>query len=373
MSASTTNTPAGPPRLDGEQFERLFEGAGLAILSCDLTGALIAWNSLAERLFRDRRDCRTGVHLKTLLPECDHAPFDEHLHSVIRTLEPSEIRTTVQAGGHAVEYALWITPILENDGSIQSVTVWFHDITARLQYRRSVRKRERLNMLGMLSGSVAHHYNNLLCSIATSLEYALNMNTMSAMRRALQRTADAVSRAAALTQQLLAFAQADYRTFDMSDLTEMVLHYFDDHEETLRRTGIELTLNWSAGSMVALPRDQFKVVLSNLVENAREAMPQGGRLTVTLSSADGHAVLTIADSGAGIAAEHMERLFEPFFTTKGELVCGPCHKAGMGLAVAHGLVSEMGGTITVSNVPSGGACFEITLPTGLLESRLCDR
>jgi signal transduction histidine kinase len=243
------------------------------------------------------------------------------------------------------------------------VCVWFKDITARLQLRRSMRKRERLTTLGALAGSVAHHYNNLLCSIATSLEFALNMNTIAATRRVLRRTADAVGRATQLTQQLLAFAQADHRMSDLADLTESVLRYFDRNEAELAARGIKLEVDWQRIPFVPVRRDQFTIVIENLARNAIEAMPSGGTLTVTLQRRGEHAVmLTIADSGPGIAPDEMEHLFEPFFTTKGALGAGGTRQAGMGLAVAHGLISEMHGAISVCNAPTGGARFEIVLP-----------
>ncbi|MEP0848390.1 MAG: PAS domain-containing protein [Phycisphaerae bacterium] len=363
MSASAANNLAGPQRLEAEFLERLFEGAGLAIFACDAEGRIRSWNSLAEHLYRDRRDCQAGAALREILPEHDRQTFDLSLQTTVRSLEPSEFRTCLQsASAEPVEYAVWMTPILENDGALQGVAIWFHDITARLQYRRSMRKRDRLNALGMLSGSIAHHYNNLVCGIATSLEHALNMNTMSAMRRALQRTADAVSRAAELTQQLLAFAQADYRQLDVADLTEAVLYCCDQNEERLTRAGIELKVDCQPVPTLSVPREQFLLVLSNLVSNAVEAMPSGGTLSVSLRQIDDRISLSVSDTGAGIAPEHMERLFEPFFTTKGELACGPMRKAGMGLAVAHGLVSEMNGTISAANNPGGGARFEISFP-----------
>jgi signal transduction histidine kinase len=243
--------------------------------------------------------------------------------------------------------------------------VWFNDITARLQLRRSMRKRERLTTLGALAGSVAHHYNNLLCSIATSLEFALNMNTMSAMRRVLRRTADAAGRATQLTQQLLAFAQADHRMRDLADLTETVLQYFDEHKGDWVARGVKIELDWERIPFLPLPREQLLIVIDNLVRNAAEAMPTGGVLSVALRRRDeNRAVLAISDTGPGISPEEMEHLFEPFFTTKGELATGDARRAGMGLAVVHGLVNEMHGTISASNAPGGGARFEIVLPLG---------
>lgn len=356
---------ASPPQPDFAFYKRLFDGAGLAVFAIDLDARVLACNPLGQGLFARRgvdpgRDGFRGV-----LPEQDRPVFDERLQSVRSSREPAEFRTRLgETNDDAIEYAVWFTPVLDDDGELQSICVWFHDITIRLQLRRGMKKRERLTQLGVLAGSVAHHYNNLLCSIATSLDFALNMNTMSAMRRVLRRTADAAGRATQLTQQLLAFAQADHRMCDLADLTETVLKYYDDHEPELAERGIKLDLDWERIPFVPLPREQLIVVIENLTQNAVEAMPDGGLLTVTLRRRDENsAVLAISDTGPGIPPGVMDRVFEPFFTTRGELGAGVTHQAGMGLAVAHGLVSEMHGTISAVNTPSGGARFEIVMPT----------
>ena len=353
-----------PHRLDGPFFERLFAGAELAVFACDRAGGVLAGSELGEKLFSLCGLEAQDANVRDVLPRRDQTHFDEHVATLLETSEPTEFRTRIVfQDGRTTEYAVWLAPVPDEHGKVENLSVWFHDITARMQLRRSMRKRERLTTLGALSGSVAHHYNNILCSIATSLEYALNMNTMSAMRRSLRRTADAVARAAELTQQLLAFAQADYRSIDMADLTETVLGYFDQKEARMSEQGVALDLEWRDVPILPVPRDHLMIVLDNLINNALEAMPQGGDLTVHLSRHDNdHIRLTIADTGAGISVEHMEHLFKPFFTTKGALADGDTRQAGMGLAVAYGLVNEMHGSITAENVPGGGARFDVILP-----------
>ncbi|MFQ5807674.1 MAG: nitrogen regulation protein NR(II) [Phycisphaerae bacterium] len=363
MSVSMTKGNAAPFQLDADFFRRLFNGAGLAVFACDAEGHILAWNPLGECLFRSQHGDRRRPDLCDVLPAEQRRDLEQGLQTLVETRAALEFRTRLRGiDEEATEYAVWLTPIFDAKGRFQCACVWFNDITARLQLRRSMRKRERLTTLGALAGSVAHHYNNLLCSIATSLEFALNMNTMSAMRRVLRRTADAAGRATRLTQQLLAFAQADHRMRDLADLTETVLQYFDRHEAELAAHGIKLMLDWQRIPFVPLPRDQLTIVVDNLTRNATEAMRDGGVLTVSLRRRDENAVvLAIADSGPGIAPNDMEHLFEPFFTTKGELGNGETHKAGMGLAVVHGLVNEMHGTISASKVSTGGARFEIVL------------
>lgn len=364
MSASTTKRGNVPSRLDARFFERLFAGAGLAVFACDTEGRILAWNPLGERLFRSQRGRLDEPRLADVLPEEQRSAVPEQLRTLCETREPLEFRTRItEENGQATEYAVWLTPIFDKHDELQCVCVWLNDITARLQLRRAMRKHERLTTLGALAGSVAHHYNNLLCSITTSLEFALNMNTMTAMRRVLRRTADAIARATKLTHQLLAFAQADYRLSDVADLAEIVRGFYEQRAAELASRGIKLDLDYERIPFVPLPRDQFSIVLDNLTCNAIEAMPDGGTLTVALRRRNEDSVaLTLTDSGPGIAPEDMEHLFEPFFTTKDEFVPGETRRAGMGLAVTHGLISEMRGTITASNAPGGGAHFELVLP-----------
>jgi len=341
----------------------MFEDAAIAVFVCDPHGEIRACNALGQRLLGQVTS--GGKNIRDLLPPADRATCDDHLAALRRSREPVEFRSSlVGPGGEPAEFAVWLTPVLDAHGEMTSATVWFHDITARVQLRRSMRKRERLAALGALCGALAHHYNNLLCCIATSLEYAMNMNTMSAMRRALRRASDAVSRATDLTQQLLAFAQADHRASDMADLTEVVLYHFDQNETRLHERNIRVHLAQDPQvPIVPVPREHFLIILNNLTANAIEAMPAGGDLYVAIRRAGNDAIsLSVTDTGGGIPPEHMEHLFEPFFTTKGELGEGGSRQAGMGLAVAHGLVSEMHGSISACNVPGGGARIEIRLP-----------
>jgi PAS domain S-box-containing protein len=363
MSPTATNRANSTTRLDAAYLEGLFRGAGLAIVACGTEGEIVAGNSAAMRLFGS--NClQPGRDVSLLFGEQDRGTVQQILEKVRTRLESVEFRTRLgNPSSTAMEYGVWFTPVLDADETVHGVSLWFRDITERMRLKRAVKSRERLASLGGLSGAVAHHYNNLLCCIATSVEYAINMNTVTAMRRALQRTADAVGRAARVTRQLLAFAQADHHEGDWADLTETVLFFLDQHEERLNQRHITLVLDWQLIPVIPVHRDQMLLILHSLLENAEDAMPSGGTLTVTLARRDEHSVcLSVADAGEGISPEHMEHVFEPFFTTKGALADGTGHNAGMGLAVVHGLVGEMHGTITAANVPGSGARLNIVLP-----------
>lgn len=363
MSPAATNRTDSTCRLDAAYLEGLFRGAGLAIVACGPDGEMVAGNSAATRLF-GARGIQPGRPVTTLFPEAERDKVARILERVSTTLESIEYRTRL--GGtesDPLEYGVWFAPVLDADETVHGISLWFRDITERMRLRRAVKSRERLASLGGLSGAVAHHYNNLLCCIATSVEYAINMNTVTAMRRALQRTGNAVSRATQVTHQLLAFAQADYHEGDLADFTETVLYYLDQNEEWLAQRHIRLEVDWQLIPITPVRRDHILLILNSLVGNAVDAMPNGGMLTVTLARRDEASVcFSVTDTGPGIAPEYIEHVFEPFFTTKGALADGTGQNAGMGLAVVHGLVGEMHGTITAANVPGRGARFDVVLP-----------
>jgi len=366
MTPGATDTSVQEPpigRLDPAYLESLFQGARFAIIACALDGQIVAANVAAIQLFGAGKRELTGP-VRDLFPEGDRAAVDAHLEAV--QSDPTIIEFPTRLGSseaEPAEFAVLFTPVMDADGTLRGVSLWFRDITQRMRLQRELEKKERLESLGALSGAVAHHYNNLLCCIATSVEFAINMNTLSAMRKALTKTAEAVARAADITRKLQAFAKGDHRSDDLADLTETVLYYCDQQEAVLAQRGIRLLDDVHRLPIIPVLRDLLLIVLENLFQNASDAMPQGGTLTVTLARRDEDTVcLSVADTGPGVDPRYMEHLFEPFFTTKGELGEGSGRNAGMGLAVVHGLVSEMHGTISAANVPGRGARFDIVLP-----------
>lgn len=364
MSTRAANSSHKLGWVDGDYLRSLFHGAGIAIIACDSEGNIQACNASASKLFAGKGTLEPNRPVSEVFPNKDQQRVADMVANCLATLQAGEYQTRL--GGNDVEpleFAVFCTPVVEPDGTLRGVSLWLRDITRRKRQLRTWRKNERLAHLEKLSGAVAHHYNNLLCSVATSIEYAANMNTISAMRRALQRTVEAISRGSDMTRRLLAFAQGDHRDLDQADLTETVLYYFDQNEERLVREKIELDLEWEPVPVCPIPRERTYTVLDNLVENAVEAMPNGGKLTVRLDRRDEESVLlSIQDTGEGMAPEDLEHVFEPFYTSKGVLGAALSTNPGLGLAVVHGFVREMHGTIAALNAPSGGARFEIVLP-----------
>ncbi|MGE3181850.1 MAG: nitrogen regulation protein NR(II) [Phycisphaerae bacterium] len=354
--------------LNADYMRNMLQGIPVALIACDPEGTILASNEAATREFDLRRKMLTGHNIRSGFPEHDQIRIDNIRKECLKKITPLNFHVSLKQRDEYQEYEVWITPVVDADGSVQGLTYSFQEIHLPSHVLRALDKQSRLNSLGSLAGAVAHHYNNLLCSIATAVDYANNMNTMSAMKRALGRVSEPIDRAAQISRELLAFAQADHRSSDMADLTECVLYFCDEHEESLARQHITLTLNWFPVPVFPVPRDSMMILLTNLVKNAVEAMRGGGEITIDLSLRDEHNIaLIITDTGPGIPREMMDHLFEPFYTTKGELSCTGCgagRNTGLGLAVVHGVVSAMHGTITAANAPGGGARFEMLFPAG---------
>ena len=251
----------------------------------------------------------------------------------------------------------------------QNVVVSLLDVSEQRRMAERMREAQRLETLGKLAGGVAHDFNNVLAvigSFAGILRDELADNA--AAQRDLDAITEATRRAAALTGQLLTFSRRQVQELRTVDLNRVV----DELGRMLRRViGDDLELDWrpaAAPQLVRADTSQLEQVLMNLVVNARDAMPSGGRITIETATRDvapggatvpagRYVVLTVSDTGLGMDEEVRRRAFEPFFTTK-----GPGKGAGMGLSTVYGIVKQSGGHIEVQSAPGRGARFEISLP-----------
>jgi len=246
------------------------------------------------------------------------------------------------------------------------------DVSNELQLEAQLAHAQRMETIGRLTGGIAHDFNNLLSVILGSSEFLLADTPVGDPRRAdLEEIRAAGERAAALTRQLLAFGRrqaVDPKVVDMADVVQRI-------EPMVRRLlPPDILLNVSSHSSSCLVKadgSQLDQLLMNLVVNARDAMPNGGRLTVQVSVAEldessfGDTVvrpgryvrLIVADTGVGMDEATKARAFEPFFTTK-----GVGEGTGLGLAIVYGIVNQCGGYIWLHSEPGAGTSFKIYLP-----------
>ncbi len=169
-------------------------------------------------------------------------------------------------------------------------------------------------------------------------------------------------RASAIIRGLLAFAEGDRRGEDLADFTEVISEVADDLESLFREKNITLSVDLPRLPVIPIARTQLITVLQNITQNAVEAMPEGGTLSLVVRQDGDNLVISIRDSGCGLDENAMSHLFEPFFTNKKNLTTVDGQGAGLGLAITHGIVQSMGGTIRVASRLGTGSCFTITLP-----------
>jgi PAS domain S-box-containing protein len=241
----------------------------------------------------------------------------------------------------------------------------------RRRLEEQIREAQKLEALGRFAGGVAHDFNNLLTVILGSSELLARSVREEASRALIEDVRLASERAAALTRQLLAFGRRQMIVRQALDLNLLIRRL----ESMIRRLigehiALSLALDAEIGSVVA-DSGQIEQVLLNLVANARDAMPDGGRLTIATQavSIDGewpehpeivagrYVVLSVTDTGHGIDADTRPHIFEPFFTTK-----SPGEGTGLGLATVYGVVNQNGGYICVDSAPAQGTLFSIYLP-----------
>ena len=245
-----------------------------------------------------------------------------------------------------------------------SVVSWYdlserHALEAR---QRELQERlahaSKMDAVGQLAGGIAHDFNNLLTAIRNAVDLArAGLDPASEPASDLALAAEATDRAAALTKQLLALSRRESAASGAVDLSLLVRDTLRLLKATVPPGVTLLEEVGPASCLVDGERSEFEQVLMNLVLNARDAMPTGGTLRVTLSADAETATLTVADTGRGIPPDVLPRVFEPFFSTK-----PPGQGTGLGLAVVYGVVSKRGGMVTAESPPGSGASFTVRLP-----------
>jgi len=343
----------------------------IIVVGFDCRCRVILWNAAAERAFKISPKDAIGQEVSKVLPEQIRAELGPACRKAVSAEADSsgphrvgeELRLSLlRDEPSALEVSVKVNPLFDADGKVVAGVIWAQDTTRLRKLERELTAAEHLASLGTLAGGIAHHFNNILGGVSTFVDYALASDDPRAARRALQMTAQAADRAAKITKSLLAFAQKGAGGEDQADLTEVVLTFASLVEKSLAEKRIKLDLQLRPVPVVPVRVDWMHTVLGNLLDNAEDAMPHGGRVGIELGADKKTVWLKFSDDGTGIKPEDWQRIFEPFYTTRGLTGTGQQNKPGLGLAVVHGLVKEMGGEIDVKSTPGAGATFRIRFP-----------
>ncbi len=348
---------------DDNYHRQLCENLGMAVIATDLDLNIQLWNTTAARMFGAAADQMIGTPIAQIVHQDQREAAVRALQRVVATGETIQHEFQHRdSRGEGRELAGTIAPVLSENGERIGASVCIRDITRRIVLQSELDESRKMAALGEMGGAIAHHFNNILGGIITSIDYANASGDMAVKSRVLEQVSGALGRATILVNGLLAFAEGDRRTDDLSDLTEIVNNLADETEKKIEGLKIELVVSLPELPVIPLPRAQVSTILENIVQNAIEAMPDGGTLRIDVSLDDGSIIFLIEDTGSGLDNATKSRVFEPFWSTKGVLSLGRGKAMGLGLAIAHGLVNMLGGTITVTSQPGEGACFRVTLP-----------
>jgi len=364
-------------RASEEAFRLLVEGiADHALCMLDTDGRVKSWNAGAERLHGFSSAEALGLPLAAFFPstEVSTGKTTAALEVARREGRWSDEGWRLRQDGSR----FWANTVLDAVVDRGGRAVGFAEVTRDLSDRRraldleeQLRQAQKLEAIGQLAGGVAHDFNNLLTVVSVYSEHLLeHLTPDDPQYEAAASIREAGARAAALTSQLLAFsrkAMVEPRVIDLNETVtgvgKMLRRLIGEHIEVSTSLADDLC-------PVCIDPTQAEQVLLNLAVNARDAMPQGGRLSIGTRNVDlgpdmastlapgRYAQLEVQDSGHGMTQEVRARVFEPFFTTK-ELGKG----TGLGLATVYGIVKQAGGHIEVSSQEGTGTSFRVLLPS----------
>jgi PAS domain S-box-containing protein len=354
----------------------ILEAADDAIITVDRDLNIREFNPAAERMFGYRRLDILGRSVDLLLPLADRGQQVEALGQYQATgggpLAGRRVELTgLKADGAEFPIELSVSRVGSDSRAV--MTGFIRDITERRALEEQLRQSQKLEAIGRLAGGVAHDFNNILMSIMGSAELLL-MDLPPGDPACSEATEikQSVERGAGLTRQLLAFSRRQATRTQRFALGS-VIRGMDTMLRRLIGPEIEFVIVSGADAVeVVADRGQFEQVVMNLVINARDAMPEGGRLTVRLDAihlegtqavalvegnTGDYARLSVSDTGTGMDEQTRAKLFEPFFTTKEQ-----GKGTGLGLSIVYGIVKQSGGFINVVSEPGRGAAFFIYLP-----------
>ncbi len=348
-----------------------------AILTLDVDGVVTSWNRAAEQTKGYTRDEIIGQHFSLFYSDDDR-----------KFGEPGEaLRTAAASGRYETEgwryrkdgSSFWanvvIQPLKDRDGTVQGFVKVTRDVSDRLhldKLRDELQQSQKLELVGQLTGGVAHDFNNLLTAIESTFQLIRNITKDSRVERYLDINRIAIDRSRKLIAQLLAFSRKQVLNPKLSNINE-VASVFDVLLQ--RAVGERIRINWRLAPklpLVNIDPGHLQSALLNLVVNARDAMPNGGLLTIftevrTLPPnahdvpfdlpAGVYVALGVADSGTGMTPDVRRRAVEPFFTTK-DIGKG----TGLGLSQCFGFARQSGGTLTIESIVGSGTTVSIILP-----------
>jgi two-component system cell cycle sensor histidine kinase/response regulator CckA len=355
------------------RFRWLFEDSPVAIALVDPDGSINLANAALQAMLGADAEALNGRAVTDLLHADDRNAVAEQMSRILLgTTAGVHLPVRLALDGRDLAATLHIGPT-DEDGALSGLILHFIDTTERKNLEIQIAQNQKMQAMGQLAGGVAHDFNNLLTAMIGFCDLLLQRHGPGDISFAdIMQIKQNANRAASLVRQLLAFSRRQALQPKLFDVTDALADLSNLLRRLLGET-IQLTITHGRGlGLVRVDPGQFDQVIINLAVNARDAMANGGRLSITTRTVaverpyqrgddimppGSYVAIEVADTGTGIAPENLGRIFEPFFSTK-EVGAG----TGLGLSTVYGIVRQTDGFIFVDSEPGRGTVFTIFLP-----------
>jgi len=341
--------------------ENIVESINVGILAVDLNDRIESWNAQMEAMYALSRAEAIGQELRSVFPgefidALDVARNESGVHNLYK------FPLTTRAGEQRVAN-IAIAPLLSRDFVTVGRIVLVDDITDRVSLETQLAQADKLSSIGLLAAGVAHEINTPLAVISSYAQLlSKQMRGDARLGPVLEKITQQSFRASEIANGLLNFSRTSTTEFRETNLNQVIRDTLGLLEHQFKTAQIQLELEL-AGNLPPIHGNPGKLqqVFLNLLLNAKDAMPSGGRLRVA-TLVNGHVEAIIADSGSGIAPENLKRIYDPFFTTKTTPKPGERRGTGLGLSVSYGIIQEHAGKIHVESAVGNGTTFHLEFP-----------
>jgi PAS domain S-box-containing protein len=341
--------------------ENIVESINVGILALDLDDRIESWNAQMEVMYALSRAEAIGQELRSVFP----AEFVEALEGFRNESGVHHLykfRLTTRAGEQRTAN-IAIAPLLSRDFVSVGRIILVDDITERVSLEAQLAQADKLSSIGLLAAGVAHEINTPLAVISSYAQMlSKQLKGDARLGPVLEKITQQSVRAAEIANGLLNFSRTSTTEFRETNLNQVILDTLSllEHQFKTARIVVDLDLAEDLPLIHGNP-GKLQQVFLNLLLNAKEAMPGGGRLRVA-TLANSHVEALVSDSGSGIAPEHLKRIYDPFFTTKTVPRHGDRRGTGLGLSVSYGIIQEHAGKIHVESAVGAGTTFHLEFP-----------
>ncbi len=341
--------------------ENIVESINVGILAIDLDDRIESWNAQMEAMYALSRGEALGQKLRDIFPAefCDglnRFRNESGVHNLYK------FRLTTRAGEQRTAN-IAVAPLLSRDFVSVGRIILVDDITDRVTLEAQLAQTDKLSSIGLLAAGVAHEINTPLAVISSYAQMlSKQMRGDARLGPVLEKITQQSFRAAEIANGLLNFSRTSTTEFRETNLNQVIRDTLSLLEHQFKTAQVEVELDLTP----ELPPIQgntgkLQQVFLNLLLNAKEAMPGGGRLRIA-TLVNGHVEALVSDSGSGIAPEHLKRIYDPFFTTKSTPKPGDKRGTGLGLSVSYGIIQEHAGKIHVESAIGAGTTFHLEFP-----------